>query len=63
MKAIESAVTSKLQAQRGQEEAQALWKALWAAYEGGGVEGAQQHLDGLRQLPGEDDGASEEVES
>lgn len=62
MKAIEAAVMSKLQAQRGQEEAVALWKALWSAYERGGAEGAQQHLEGLRQLPDEDDGAAEEVE-
>jgi hypothetical protein len=62
MKAIEAAVTSKLQAQRGQEEALALWKALWAAYELGGVENAQAYLDGLRPPPGEDDGAAEEVE-
>jgi len=62
MKAIEAAVTSKLQAQRGHEEALALWKALWSAYEHGGVEGAQEHLDGLRQVPGDDDGAAEEVE-
>ncbi len=62
MKAIEAAVTSKLQAQRGQEEALALWKALWAAYQRGGVENAQAHLDGLRQLPDEDDGAAGEVE-
>jgi hypothetical protein len=62
MKAIEAAVTSRLQAQRGQEEAMALWKWLWAAYERNGVEGAQEHLDGLLQLPDEDDGAAEEVE-
>jgi hypothetical protein len=62
MKAIEEAVRSHLQSQRGQEEALALWKALWAAYERGGVEGAQEHLDGLRQLPDEDDDAAEEIE-
>ncbi len=62
MKPIEASVMSKLQAQRGQEEAVALWNALWSAYERGGVEGAQEHLDGLRQLPDEDDGAAEEAE-
>jgi hypothetical protein len=62
MKAIGAAVTSKLQAQRGQEEAVALWEALWAAYQRGGGEGAEEHLALLRQLPGEDDGTAEEVE-
>lgn len=63
MKAIEAAVISKLQAQRGQEEALALWKALWAKYERDGVEGAQAHLEGLLRLPDEDDGAAEEGET
>ncbi|WP_437618567.1 hypothetical protein [Sorangium sp. So ce1151] len=60
MKTIEAAVTSKLRAQRGHEEALALWKALWAAYESGGVEGAQAHLDGLCELPENGDDADEE---
>jgi hypothetical protein len=62
MKAIEAAVTSKLRAQPGHEEALALWTAIWAAYERGGVEGVQEHLDGLLQPPDEDEDRTEEVE-
>lgn len=62
MKAIEAAVMSKLKAQRGQEEALALWKVLCAAYERSGVDGVQEHLDGLCRLPEDDEEAAEEVE-
>ncbi len=48
---LEKAVAAKLAAQRGQEEAAQLWKKLWAAYEKGGVEGAQAALSKLLDDP------------
>ena len=55
MKPIVSTVTAKLQAQRGQAEALAIWQMIWAAYEREGVEGTEAYLAGLLELPGEDD--------
>jgi hypothetical protein len=52
-KPIDATVTAKLQAQRGQGEALALWRELWAAYEREGVEGAEAWLARLLELPGE----------
>ncbi len=57
---LEKAVAAKLAAQRGQEEAAALWKTLWSAYEKGGVEGAQTFLGDLLDHP-DDDGAAEDA--
>ena len=59
---IEAAVTAELEAQRGQEEAVALWKARWAAYQRAGVEGAQGHLDQLLRQPDAEGSARREVE-
>jgi hypothetical protein len=49
--AIDEAVTERLSAQRGQADALALWRELWAAYEAGGPEAAQALLDGKLELP------------
>jgi len=54
VKPIDAAVTLKLGVQGGHQEALALWKAIWAAYERGGAEGAKTHLAGLRELPEDD---------
>ena len=55
MKPIDSTVTAKLQAQRGQAEALAIWQMIWAAHEREGVEGTEAYLAGLLELPGEGD--------
>lgn len=47
MKAIDVAVTAKLGAQRGQEEALALWREIWAAFEAGGPEQAEACVETL----------------
>jgi hypothetical protein len=56
---LEKAVAAKLAAQRGQEEAALLWKKLWAAYEKGGVEGAQAALSKLLDDPTDDETAED----
>jgi hypothetical protein len=56
---LEKAVAAKLAAQRGHEEAAALWKKLWAAYEKGGVDGAQDLLADLFDSPDDGDDAEE----
>ena len=56
MKAIDSTVSAKLQAQRGQAEALAIWKELWAAYEREGGGGVEAYLADLLELPGEEAG-------
>jgi hypothetical protein len=58
MKAIETVVRAKLDAQVGQEAAAALWERLWSAYEAGGVEGAQSFIEGLLELSATDGGSS-----
>ena len=47
MKAIDVTVTAKLGAQRGQDEALALWREIWAAFEAGGAEQAEAHVETL----------------
>ena len=54
MKAIDSTVSAKLQAQRGQAEALAIWKELWAAHERAGGAGVEAYLADLLELPGEE---------
>lgn len=56
---LEKTVAAKLAAQRGQEDAAALWKTLWSAYEKGGVEGAHELLGDILDLPDEDDAAED----
>jgi hypothetical protein len=58
MKAIDSSVTAKLHAQRGQDDALALWKELWAAFEAGGVDAAREYVDGLIDLGDDGEGAA-----
>lgn len=53
MKAIDIAVTSRLRADSGNEDAVTLWKALLAAYESGGPVRAKAHLAALRDVPAE----------
>jgi hypothetical protein len=48
---LDEAVAAKLAAQRGNEEAAALWKRLWAAHEKGGAEGVEALLGGLLESP------------
>jgi hypothetical protein len=55
MKAIDSSVTAKLHAQRGQDDALALWKELWAAFEAGGSEGAEVYIDSLIDVGDDED--------
>jgi hypothetical protein len=55
MGAIDEAVTAKLRAQRGQDDALALWRELWAAYEAGGVDAAAALLEARLHLPGDDE--------
>jgi hypothetical protein len=55
MAAIDEAVTAKLGAEVGQDEALALWRELWATYQSGGPEAAGEFLDRQLQLPGEDE--------
>ncbi|HET9597960.1 MAG TPA: hypothetical protein VFP65_20400 [Anaeromyxobacteraceae bacterium] len=50
---LEKVVAAKLAAQRGNEDAAALWKEIWSAYERGGAEGARVLLDGLLEISGE----------
>ena len=57
---LEKTVAAKLAAQRGQEEAAALWKKLWSAYEKGGVEEAQAFLGDLLDDP-DDEAAREDA--
>lgn len=56
---LDEAVAAKLAAQRGQEDAALLWKKLWAAYEKGGIEGAQTALSKLLDDPSADDTAED----
>jgi hypothetical protein len=48
---LEQYVAAKLAAQRGNEDAAALWKRLWAAYEKGGEDGARELLGELLDDP------------
>ncbi len=56
MPSIAKAVAAKLEAQRGNKEAAALWKKLWAAYEKRGPEGVQELLESLLDPPDADVG-------
>ncbi len=56
---LEKTVAAKLAAQRGQEEAAALWKKLWSAYEKNGVEGAHAFLGDLLDAPDDEDSAED----
>ena len=58
MKSLDKAVAERLAAQPGQEEAVALWKKVWAAFESGGAEGAQECLAGLITDPRDTAGTS-----
>ena len=51
LNAIDQTVQAKLKAQRGHEEALALWLELWAAYAEGGPDGAAALLEKLRSEP------------
>jgi hypothetical protein len=59
---IEKAVKAKLAAQRGGEEAAALWKGLWALYEQGGAGAVEIGLRELRELPDGADADAQEDE-
>jgi hypothetical protein len=48
---LDKAVAAKLAAQRGNEDAAALWKKLWAAHEKAGVEGVEALLGQLLESP------------
>lgn len=48
---LDKAVAAKLAAQRGNEDAAALWKKLWAAHEKAGVEGVEALLGELLESP------------
>lgn len=48
---LDKAVAAKLAAQRGNEDAVALWKKLWASHEKGGAEGVEALLDELIESP------------
>ncbi len=64
MKTVDIAVTSRLRADGGNEDAAKLWKALWAAYESGGAVSAKAHLSALCELPADSaDDLEDEVES
>jgi hypothetical protein len=54
--AIDQAVSSRLEGKRDQEEALALWKRLWAAFEAGGAEQARELLTGQLESPGDEPG-------
>ncbi len=56
---LEKTVAAKLAAQRGQEEASALWERLWTAYETGSFDGAEALLRDLLH-PSERDGGTDE---
>lgn len=60
MTSLEKAVAERLAAQPGQEAALALWKKLWAAFETGGSEGAQDCLSEL--MPDPQDAEEEDEE-
>jgi hypothetical protein len=51
--AIDQAVSSRLQGRQDQEEALALWRRLWAAFEAGGAEGARGFLARQLESPGD----------
>ena len=51
MKSIDTVVRAKLAAHVGQEDATTLWEALWAAFEDGGVEGAESFVEELLESP------------
>jgi hypothetical protein len=52
---LDTAVAAKLAAQRGNEDAAALWKKLWAAHEKGGAEGVEALLSELLESPEAED--------
>lgn len=56
---LEKAVAAKLAAQRGHDDAAALWKKLWTAYEKAGAEAAQALLEELREAPEDGEEAKE----
>ncbi len=60
MTSLQEAVSARLAAQPGQEEAAALWKELWAAFETGGAEGAQECLSELMTDPQDEEETDEE---
>lgn len=52
---IDEAVQLKLRAQRGSEDALALWRKLWAAYADGGPEAAAELVEKLVAVPADDE--------
>jgi hypothetical protein len=48
---LEKAVAAKVAAQRGNEDAAALWRRLWSAYEQRGAEGVEALLGELLESP------------